>query len=167
MRGILPGDDHRDARLCSNPAQTRVTPDSERRIDDIFAPTDGDRVPIPDRARPPAVAREIFPGYIDEPRSISRHLYCHPPAVTVPLSSFACFPFAVLATFATCSTIPPTWDGAANMAVPLGVAAVRSRGTALDGRPFVVRDHVEGVLLDVYVRGEAFGMGSPLPYLQL
>lgn len=36
-----------------------------------------------------------------------------------------------------------------------------TRGATIDGRPFLAREHVNGVPIDVYNRGEAFGLKTP------
>lgn len=139
----------------------RVTADDTRRLDDIFKPVAGEVAPTPPPGRLGPAHQETFPGYI-QPREVARGTFIAKPRDGGDSVVIRVLPVRSFGDSRHLQRYSANMDKTVQLAVP-GVVPVRARGTALDGRPFVVRDHVHGVPLDVYARGEAFNLESPPP----
>lgn len=113
---------------------------------------------------PPAssVARtDLFPGYTDE-REVSPGTYVLRPRGGGDMSVARALPIRNFGDVRQLQRYTNNLDRAAALEMA-GVVRVRARGTAADGRPFQVRDHVHGVPLDVFARGRAFSQAAPPP----
>ncbi|MBX7105685.1 MAG: hypothetical protein K1X57_16505 [Gemmataceae bacterium] len=114
---------------------------------------------LPPAGLGPARSTELFPGYTGA-REIFRGTFTGSPRGSSETVVLRILPARHFADPRAHHRYGTNLDRASHLRVP-GVAPVFGRGTTSDGRAFQARAHVTGVPIDVYNRGEAFGLAKP------